>query len=132
MKVSTMAELPRFTHRTVNLAQSDYVQDLSATLFRILSQSIHDLPGIVNELNRSDIRPPDASEWTDKSFIGEMKRLGAYPNSIGAPLGEHPKGIVPAGTSSQERPSLQDHGVSLPPIEPAVRRLPKCGNWGRS
>ena len=104
-----MTELPRFTHRTVNQAQSEYDRDLSTTLFRILSRSIHDLPGIVNELNQSEVRPPDAVEWTEEKFTVEMKRLGAYPNSIGAPLGEHPKGIVPTGSSSRERPGPQDN-----------------------
>ena len=105
-----MDDLPRYTHRTLNTAPSDYEQKLSKALFGILSQSIHDLPGIVKGLNGADVRPPSADQWTEQNFAAEMDRLGAYPNSIGAPLGEHPVGVVPVGTSTRERPTRQDHG----------------------
>lgn len=105
-----MDERPRYVHRTLNTSPSRYEATLSRTLFGILSRSIHDLAGIVNALNDSDVRPPEAAEWTKDNFVAEMARLGAYPNSVGAPLGEHPVGVVPPGTSSRERPKREDHG----------------------
>jgi hypothetical protein len=93
----------RFTHRTVNLSPSAYEQQLAATLFGILSSGIHDLGGIVDALNVAAVLPPDGQAWTDASFSAEMERLGSYPNSIGAPLGTHPVGVVPQGTSNPER-----------------------------
>ena len=105
-----MEERPRYVHRTLNIGPSDYEKALSRTLFGILSKSIHDLPGIVQALNESDLGPPDDERWTEANFTAEMERLGAYPNSSGAPLGGHPAGIVPPGTSTRERPPKGEHG----------------------
>ena len=105
-----MEERPRYVHRTLNTDPGDYEKALSRTLFGILSKSIHDLPGIVRALDESDLRPPEGDRWTEEIFAAEMERLGAYPNSSGAPLGEHPAGIVPPGTSTRERPPKGEHG----------------------
>ena len=105
-----MEERPRYVHRTLNTEPGDYEKALSRTLFGILSKSIHDLPGIVLALNESDLRPPDAERWTEEIFAAEMERLGDYPNSSGAPLGEHGEGVVPPGTSTRERPPKGEHG----------------------
>ncbi len=105
-----MDDLPREVHRTLNTDPGEYEQALSKTLFGILSKSIHDLPGIVSALNESEVRPPESDAWTEEIFAAEMERLGAYPNSVGAPLGEHPAGVVPPGTSITDRPGPGSHG----------------------
>ena len=95
-----MDDRPRFIHRTLNTSPSEHEATLSRTLFAILSKSIHDIAGIVAALNDTDVRLPEGAEWTEANFAAEMERLGAYPNSVGAPLGEHPAGVVPPGTST--------------------------------
>jgi hypothetical protein len=100
---------PRFTHRTVKLSPPPDEAALAKALFGILSKGIHDLAGIVAALNAGGVRAPDgAAAWTEASFGAEVARLGAYPNSIGAPLGAHPSNVVPQGTSSSER--MVGHG----------------------
>jgi hypothetical protein len=101
-----MPDLPRYTHRTVRtvkLSPAAYELQLSTTIFGILNQKIHDLNGIVAALNNSPVRPPDGQAWTEASFNAEMERLGAYPNSVGAPIGAHPVGVIPPGTSARDR-----------------------------
>ncbi|HKT20511.1 MAG TPA: recombinase-like helix-turn-helix domain-containing protein [Stellaceae bacterium] len=105
-----MTSYPRFIHRTLNVAPSDYEKKLSGALLQILSRKIHDLPGIVAALNQSDAKAAGGQAWTEESFAVEMERLGAYPNCVGAPLGSHRAGIVPAGTSTPERPMKQSGG----------------------
>jgi hypothetical protein len=105
-----MTSYPRYIHRTLNVAASDYEKKLSGALFALLSRKIHDLAGIVAALNQSEVRPPSGQSWTEESFAAEVERLGAYPNCVGASLGDHLRGIVPAGTSTAERPVRQNQG----------------------
>jgi len=103
-----MTAYPRYIHRTLNVSASEYEKKLSGALFEILSRKTHDLAGIVAALNGSEIRSPSGQNWTEASFSAEMERLGAYPNSVGASMGDHPVGIVPVGTSTAERPKKQN------------------------
>ena len=103
-----MKPYPREIHRTLNVSASEYEKKLSGALFEILSRKTHDLAGIVAALNRSGVTPSSGQSWTEESFSAEMERLGAYPNSVGASLGAHPQGVVPAGTSTPERPKKQN------------------------
>lgn len=105
-----MIAYPRFIHRTLNVSASEYEKKLSGALFEILSRKTHDLAGIVAALNDSDVRPASGKTWTEESFSEEVERLGGYPNSVGAPVGSQPIGIVPAGTSTSERPKKQNQG----------------------
>ncbi|MGH7032319.1 MAG: recombinase-like helix-turn-helix domain-containing protein [Stellaceae bacterium] len=105
-----MTSYPRFTHRTLNVSPSDYEKQLSGVLLGILIRKIHDLPGIVAALNQSEVRPASGDTWTEGGLAAELERLGSYPNSVGASLGSHPAGIVPAGTSTPERPMKQNAG----------------------
>ena len=98
-----MADLPRYTHRTVKLAPSEYERQLATAVFGILSRGTHDLPGIVAALNATAVRTADGQPWSETSFSAEMERLGAYPHSIGAPLGAHRAGVIPPGTSATDR-----------------------------
>jgi|SRR5690348_16314933 hypothetical protein len=105
-----MTAYPRYIHRTLNVSPSAYEKALSGALFGILSRKIHDLAGIVAALNQSGVSPSSGQTWTEEGFSAEMERLGAYPNSVGAPLGNHPQGIVPVGTSTSERPTKPPQG----------------------
>lgn len=105
-----MKAYPRDIHRTLNVSASEYEKKLSGALFEILSRKTHDLAGIVAALNQSGVRPSSGQSWTQENFSAEMERLGTYPNSVGASVGEHPQGIVPIGTSTPERPKKQNQG----------------------
>jgi hypothetical protein len=105
-----MTAYPRYIHRTLKVSPSEYERALSGALFGILSRKIHDLAGIVAALNQAGVSPSSGQTWTEESFSAEMERLGAYPNSVGATVGRHPQGIVPAGTSTAERPMKQSQG----------------------
>ena len=95
---------PRFTHRTVQLSPPGDEARLARALFGVLARGIHDLPGIVAALNATDVRPSGGAAWTEASFAAEMERRGAYPNSVGAPVGGHEIGtVVPQGTSDPVR-----------------------------
>jgi hypothetical protein len=95
----------RFIHRTLKADPTPEEQALSGALIRILSQSIHDLPGIVTALNATDVKPVGGAAWDEQTFRDTVARLGAYPNSVGGPLGSHTIGNVPPGNSSSARPS---------------------------
>jgi hypothetical protein len=105
-----MTDYPRYIHRTLKASPSEYEQTLSRVLFDALSRRIHDLPGIIEALNASPVRAADGGAWSEASLVAELERLGAYPNSIGAPLGKHPVGIVPRGSSTPERPQSKRGG----------------------
>jgi hypothetical protein len=105
-----MTAYPRYIHRTLNVSASEYEKRLSSTLLAILSRKTHDLAGILAALNASEVRLPSGQAWTEESFSAEMERLGAYPNSVGTSIGNHPQGIVPVGTSTAERPKKQARG----------------------
>src|SRR5206468_4028601 len=94
----------------LNVSASDYEQRLSRTLIGILGRGIHDLPGIVAALNKTDAGPQSEGAWTEQTFVAEMERLGVYPNSTGAPLGAHALGVIPPGASTDERPQLPNQG----------------------
>lgn len=99
-----MTDRPRYIHRTLKAAPSDYERALAAALLPILARKVHDLPGIVAALNASEVKHPDGTAWSEENFAAAMTLLGAYPNSVGGPLGTHPVGIAPPGNPSAERP----------------------------
>lgn len=105
-----MTAYPRFIHRTLKVAASEYEKKLSGALFQILSRGTHDLAGIVVALNQSGVTLSSGQAWTEENFSEEMERLGTYPNSVGCSVGVHPVGIVPVGTSTAERPAKQTQG----------------------
>ncbi len=105
-----MADYERFIHRTLNVSSSDYEKLLSRALIGILGRGIHDLPGIIAALNKTEVGSQSGGTWTEETFVAEMERLGAYPNSVGAPLGAHALGAIPAGASTSERPKSPSQG----------------------
>lgn len=105
-----MTTYPRYIHRTLKVSASEYEKNLSGALFEILSRKTHDLAGIVAALNQSGVKPAGGGAWTEESFSAELERLGFYPNSVGASVGDHPAGVVPVGASTSERPKKQSQG----------------------
>ena len=74
-----MAEYPRLLIRTGNNQSSPYAMALSGALMGILGQEIHDVPGVVEALNATEVKPPEGGAWTEAVFLSEMKRLGEGP-----------------------------------------------------
>ena len=95
----------RFVHRTLKSAPTPEEQRLSGAIVRILSQSVHDLAGIVKGLNDAGVDGPEGKAWDEQTFRETVARLGAYPNCVGGPLGSHALGVVPVGNGSTVRPS---------------------------
>ena len=95
----------RFIHRTLAAEPTPEEAALSNAIVRILSQSIHDLSGIVKGLNESPLEAPGGGAWDEASFRAAIGRLGAFPNSVGGPLGSHASGVMPVGNPSAARPS---------------------------
>jgi len=54
-----------------------------------MGTSIHDPDGIAAELNRRGPVHPDAVRWSSELLKAEVKRLGTWTNSTGAPVGTH-------------------------------------------
>lgn len=55
---------------------TEYENHLGDALERILGEGIHDLAGIVANLNRMRVHSPAGRAWTEEGFAEEMKRLG--------------------------------------------------------
>ncbi|MGW6459161.1 recombinase-like helix-turn-helix domain-containing protein [Streptomyces sp. NPDC055078] len=55
---------------------TSYEHALADVLEGIYGQGIHDLPGIVRELNTSGVRPAHGEDWDERSFRDELARLG--------------------------------------------------------
>ena len=81
--------MPDYLYRTINLTPSDYERQLSDALFAIMGRSIHDPSGIASELNKTGPNPEKGERWTAELLKSEMRRLGTWTNSIGAPVGAH-------------------------------------------
>lgn len=82
-------QLREFTYRTINLTPPAYERELAEALFGILGRSIHEPERIAAALNEAGFAPSGGGQWSAASFKAEMRRLGAWTNSVGAPLGGH-------------------------------------------
>ncbi len=49
---------------------------LGDALERAFGSGLHDLPGLVNALNRTGPNAPDGQAWTEARFTALMARLG--------------------------------------------------------
>ena len=78
-----------FTYRTINPDPPAYEHDLADALFAIMSESVHEPEAIVAALNERGLKPSGGGEWTVASFKSEVRRLGTWTNSVGAPVGAH-------------------------------------------
>lgn len=81
--------MQEYVYRTFNLTPPEYERELSDALFSIMGRSVHDPDAIAAELNRTGPRPANGDSWSAELLKTEMKRLGAWTNCIGGPLGLH-------------------------------------------
>jgi hypothetical protein len=56
---------------------SAYETKLAGAIEEIFGRGIHDLPGLLAELNDAGLLSPDGGPWNEQSFTAEMHRLGA-------------------------------------------------------
>lgn len=54
-----------------------YEDLLGDALERAFAAGVHDLPGLVAQLNHSGLASPDGAPWTEENYRAAMARLGA-------------------------------------------------------
>ena len=64
------------THQTRSAPPSAWEDQLGDAIEAAFAQGIHDLPGLVAELNRAGLTDPDGQAWTTPRYELEMARLG--------------------------------------------------------
>lgn len=64
-------------HQSRDGDPSPYETKLAAAIEEIFARGVHDLPGLLAELNGNGHQSPDGTPWTEASFTAEMHRLGA-------------------------------------------------------
>ncbi|MPY99416.1 MAG: hypothetical protein GEU97_15710 [Actinophytocola sp.] len=65
------------THQSRDTTPAAYEMKLAGAIEEIFGRGIHDLPGLLTELDAVGIAAPDGAAWTEDSFTAEMQRLGA-------------------------------------------------------
>lgn len=55
---------------------SEYEMTLASALEQIFAQHIHELPDLVEALNREGVRTPDGQVWTEQNFQSTLRELG--------------------------------------------------------
>ncbi len=78
-----------YIYRTFNLSPPEYERALSDALFSIMGRSVHDPDAIAAELNRTGPSAANGDSWSADLLKAEVKRLGAWTNCIGGPVGSH-------------------------------------------
>ncbi len=78
-----------FTYRTFNQSPSDYERNLADALFSIMGKRVYDPARIADELNKAALKSPHGDAWTAEGLKAEMRRLGAWSNCVGGPVGAH-------------------------------------------
>lgn len=63
-------------HQSWKAPPTEYEMKLAGAIEEIFGRRIHDLPGLLTELNATGITAPDGAPWTEETFISEMNRLG--------------------------------------------------------
>ncbi len=56
---------------------TNYEDAFADELEAVYGRGIHELSDVVVAFNETGLRPPDGSEWTERSFTAELARLGA-------------------------------------------------------
>lgn len=64
-------------HQARDRAPDDYQNLLGDAIERAYAAGIHDLAGLVTQLNEANVPAPNGQAWTAELFQKEMKRLGA-------------------------------------------------------
>ena len=62
--------------QTREVEPDEYQLELCGELEAIFAQGKHELKEIVQGLQQSGATPPDGREWTEETFMAEMRRLG--------------------------------------------------------
>ena len=65
------------THQTRIAPPSAWEDQLGDAIEAAFAQGIHDLTGLVVEINHHGLTDPDGQAWTPSRFEAEMARLGA-------------------------------------------------------
>lgn len=65
------------THQTRSAPPSAWEDRLGDAIEAAFAQGIHDLAGLVAELNRVGVADPEGQAWTTQRYAEEMARLGA-------------------------------------------------------
>lgn len=63
-------------HQSRDSAPTAYEMKLAGAIEEIFGRGIHDLPGLLAELNAAGLTAPNGAAWTEESFTTEMHRLG--------------------------------------------------------
>lgn len=71
------APLYNETHQTRHAEPTTYENLLGNAIERAFAAGIHDLNGLVDQLNISGPTGPNGENWTPESYQREMARLGA-------------------------------------------------------
>lgn len=71
------APLYNETHQARTAAPTAYESLLGDSIERAFAQGIHDLPTLVDYLNKAGPGAPNGLPWTQESYEKEIARLGA-------------------------------------------------------
>ena len=72
-----MAELYRQCWQIGTDKPSDYETKLGDALEAAFTAGHHELPSLVDALNRAGVMAPDGTPWTAERFQADMRKLGA-------------------------------------------------------
>lgn len=99
---------------------SEYEDKLCSALIPILGRNVHDLPGIVAELNKTDVKSETDSSWTAEAFQAVLRKCGTGPDHDPVPPISDANGLKlsPHGAAS---------GGATESYDQIVRRLVATG-----
>jgi hypothetical protein len=64
-------------HQSISEPQTPYEIAFGDALEALLSERVHDLPGLVAGLNQAAFAPPGGGAWTEQRLQAEFAKLGA-------------------------------------------------------
>lgn len=64
-------------HQSRQGPPTPYESKLAGAIEEIFGRGVHDLDGLLTELNAAGITAPDGRPWTERSFTEQLNRLGA-------------------------------------------------------
>lgn len=63
-------------HQTHPDPITPYEEKLSGAIMEIFATGVHDLPGLVEQLDGLGLRAPDGTAWDQAGLRAELRRLG--------------------------------------------------------
>ena len=81
---------------------------LCDALMGVLGSGAHDVPGIVNGLNKANVPPPGAHRWTEELFLEQLRQRAQTPEKKPSPA------IVRADYDAADEPGLRRPGDGAP------------------